>query len=644
MAANGAALLLLAVLLGVLLGYLLATSVAPSGVGIGNGTTVIVRERTLTIEKTVTETVTSTAWATRTETQTLTATKTLTLTETATRTVTATTTRTVTVVQAQLPGQAATAAAYYAEPQPPTEQRLQEQTIGPVTVALTPSYLVVEYRSRSPPGSYVVGVTSGYRVAASLAPPGAGGEDSVHAVYFRASPTGFAGYYPLQALAQKLGDGSYDVVVYGEGGVAWACSLILSHGVASLGDCRGTSYVDTSPSPRFTSYYQVAVSAVNATAIEAVAKAMGVLGVGDPAEAAWRILRWAHENMTYDLEKQRLLNNGTAVGIQPPLETLRLRRGICGDYAVLLSTAALGAGLDAYILVFDRANHAAAAVGLGGALYVLDQRLPPLELQDYLQYYNPVDEIVAVIHLHPGPGGATAVGYWLPRSSIPDTYPDDRAPPGLSEEAMTRLARRTGAEPNQALRSILGLGGGSYWRLSLPALSGIGVQPKHPLTRAYSPVFAQQWASWMADYMEGLLRRYYGDSVNGSFWASIEEDQNFTYVRLYAVPLRGFRVEVDMGAAALTVKVSPVADAVEDVSLLLYQRESSRPCAGVTPPGYRYTDIPYIVASSWRTVNGEAVIVVDLARLRDLASGNCGVGAWLGVWLRGSLVYGLRLN
>lgn len=64
-----------------------------------------------------------------------------------------------------------------------------------------------------------------------------------------------------------------------------------------------------------------------------------------------------------------------------------LDRRLCVNYAVLIASALLFVNMSpVYIIVFERPNHAVAAVVVENMLFVLDQKIPPIELEDYFSY------------------------------------------------------------------------------------------------------------------------------------------------------------------------------------------------------------------------------------------------------------------
>ncbi|GAA0127925.1 hypothetical protein MMMIC1C10_03490 [Methanococcus maripaludis] len=131
---------------------------------------------------------------------------------------------------------------------------------------------------------------------------------------------------------------------------------------------------------------------------------------GDTIEdSIWNIVLWEEDNIEYNHEKAELpspevtywVGGRTEVSdsynntIQSPAETLELKSGICGDYALLTSAMLLEMDYSPiYILTFESTGnpgHAAAAVNLNGNYYIIDQRPPIMDLYNYLDYKKDVE-------------------------------------------------------------------------------------------------------------------------------------------------------------------------------------------------------------------------------------------------------------
>ena len=110
-----------------------------------------------------------------------------------------------------------------------------------------------------------------------------------------------------------------------------------------------------------------------------------------PAESAWNLLAWEEKHIAYDWGRRDALNTGSAQYIQPPSVTVRRGRGVCVDYAVLTAGVLAYMGYPAYVFEIKfygtDVGHAAAAVKINGRFYMLDQKLPPLPLPAYYDYW-----------------------------------------------------------------------------------------------------------------------------------------------------------------------------------------------------------------------------------------------------------------
>lgn len=120
------------------------------------------------------------------------------------------------------------------------------------------------------------------------------------------------------------------------------------------------------------------------------------LSSGSLEDVVWGVLAWIDENISYDEFKAEL----ERPEISDPYETYLERRGICTDYTLLTAALLLEAGWrEVYVLDMSLeelgVNHTAVAVEIGGELYVLDQKLPPLLLANYVKRL----QIVKGVHL-----------------------------------------------------------------------------------------------------------------------------------------------------------------------------------------------------------------------------------------------------
>jgi len=118
----------------------------------------------------------------------------------------------------------------------------------------------------------------------------------------------------------------------------------------------------------------------------------------DCLDSSWNVLEWVEKNIEYDswkalLPSPTILIRGKEVIVQnperfyqTPYETVKLRKGICGDYAILIAALLMNLGCEPFLIRFEfegeNAGHLSAAILLD-QYYVLDQNLPPADLGSY---------------------------------------------------------------------------------------------------------------------------------------------------------------------------------------------------------------------------------------------------------------------
>lgn len=135
----------------------------------------------------------------------------------------------------------------------------------------------------------------------------------------------------------------------------------------------------------------------------------------DCVESSWNILDWVEENIEYDSYKAMLPSptiviRGKEVTIQnpervyqTPFETLRLKKGICGDYAILTFALLRNLECTAYILKVDfekeEIGHLATII-LADQYYVLDQKLPPMDLGSYYKKWLREGKKITKVHIY----------------------------------------------------------------------------------------------------------------------------------------------------------------------------------------------------------------------------------------------------
>jgi len=128
--------------------------------------------------------------------------------------------------------------------------------------------------------------------------------------------------------------------------------------------------------------YDVVIKDFNETVFQQIRECILANGSYSDKDAMWRLVEWADSNVEYQFLK--VLNY-----IYSPLTFMEEKSGVCIDYAVFYASGLLAAGFnEAYVLTFDvgDAGHAVAGIEYNGSMLVLEQHLPIMELQDYIEY------------------------------------------------------------------------------------------------------------------------------------------------------------------------------------------------------------------------------------------------------------------
>jgi predicted transglutaminase-like protease len=100
----------------------------------------------------------------------------------------------------------------------------------------------------------------------------------------------------------------------------------------------------------------------------------------------WHLVEWVDSNTVYDYTKKESASRY----IYDPVTFVERKSGVCSDYAIFYASALLALGSkDSYVLTFDTITgegHAVAALEYNGVLLILEQHLPIMEFEDYVQY------------------------------------------------------------------------------------------------------------------------------------------------------------------------------------------------------------------------------------------------------------------
>ena len=246
-------------------------------------------------------------------------------------------------------------------------------------------------------------------------------------------------------------------------------------------------------------------------------------------------------------------------------------------------------------------------------MFLLDQVLPPIEVGDYIDYV-----------LLGSKGSVSLIKYWVAGGEVQlevlndvelnatDTYPSDALDDEVFYEAVKEFMRK---HPNlildPRLKSLL-YAIGSELRLYTPELVGYGGSARYPVTVLYSPVFRRWWVEMLANYFDGLARKYYNSTLvsGGYFWTAISGGVLRFIAVNYSVPESRVSVLND----SLRLEVSGVS-MVKSLDVLVYKHGDETPVAGVVPEGVEYANIALIRASDWVVRNGSVLLEFRISGL-----------------------------
>ena len=262
--------------------------------------------------------------------------------------------------------------------------------------------------------------------------------------------------------------------------------------------------------------YDVIVYDVNTTVIEFLQNQLiNELGATSYYDLVWKLLEWIDENTEYEYIY-------AIYDVKTPIEFYYERIGICADYAVFTASALLAGGFnETYILEFNTIEeaHATAGVEINGVLYILDQRLPVYEWNDYVEYvFKPEGTVMQILKISLDEHGSSVIEIRPINpnqlmNKYPDTYPSDTIPEQLVHDAMTILSNKLGFTYTSSCLY------NQYYRWELLDWE---------VLKAYTPLFHRQFASLLASTIEKYL---YSDlSKARCVWSTIKDNTLYIYI------------------------------------------------------------------------------------------------------------------
>jgi len=229
-----------------------------------------------------------------------------------------------------------------------------------------------------------------------------------------------------------------------------------------------------------------------------------------PEDAIINLWKWVSNNIEYgeiNGDELCLYKGDVCYVTHSPELVFESKRGVCIDQAVFIATALVSVNISpAYVIAFNKIDHAVAGVVVHGVLYVMDQWIPPVEFKDYVDYVlggDPGD--IAVFEFAKI---STGVGYRasdLPKVSL-ESYKGDILPHIIAYDASMILASRTGLVVSEYAKHMphiivsfnLTTWLEGYYTITLLNLR-IPQQPiEIPLEKFYTPLFHEAWIEFIA--------------------------------------------------------------------------------------------------------------------------------------------------
>lgn len=268
-------------------------------------------------------------------------------------------------------------------------------------------------------------------------------------------------------------------------------------------------------------------------------------------ESVWNVLDWEGQWVTYDREKakepfakiiiypdgRQEVVTGQNNTIQTPYETIMRGKGICTDYTVLTDALLLAMNYSpVYAMGINLTDlgHAAALVRIDGWFFVLDQRLPPMDLGSYYRYWERQGRRVinaTLYEIRPGNDLASVKTLGILRGK--DFLKQDYT---MTENDATALAYRMvgllSEEFNLAVDSSLSLL--SDGKLPEGYKSGKAwVVTYQNLADYYHLIFHEQYAEWLVGRITSDEELFGNIEKSDAVWIEVKAEGNDLAVTLY---------------------------------------------------------------------------------------------------------------
>jgi len=412
------------------------------------------------------------------------------------------------------------------------------------------------------------------------------------------------------SLLNVSGPGIYVVAVFSGGRPVMTFTVNVSRSGWELGylNASGRPLPLCAPPPYPYYLYRILCLQTNPI-LGAVAERVFGKSFPDPLHAVWRVLEWVQSHVRYDWAKERMLAEGKRVVLETPMQVIESGRAICVEYTGLIETALLAVNVPTGFIeipsgVLGPVPHVAPIAVVEGDILVLDQRLPPIEIGDYLQHVlRGLDKPIYLLGYETVLGALpTLVVYFnatLPRI---DTWPSDTLPQSVVAKALNLLEKtsRGAIEPEPRLEQTI------YASSLVIRWRGF---------EFYTPILEDEWVEYLAKL---IAEQIHEQCKHRCFvWASMvgRDALAITYSKKLPPPATAYRVGTE-----LTIVVRNVSSCRGYAAL--YTMNSPRPTKILQPTN------PAI--DTWTQQGSSCLIAIDLPKLAtELPPGTYRLVLWI---------------
>ncbi|WP_297437062.1 transglutaminase-like domain-containing protein [Thermococcus sp.] len=232
-------------------------------------------------------------------------------------------------------------------------------------------------------------------------------------------------------------------------------------------------------------------------------------------ESVWNVLEWEGKNLHYNWTKanetpsyievrsngRNEVVSGGGSELQTPYETIKRGAGICTDYTLLTDALLLSMGYSPVYMMepnLSKSAHSTAVIRVEGWYFVLDQHLPPMDLDAYYGHWRKIgDRIVnaTLYEISTGENRASVkrIGFLNDTDFLKQAYVmDEHDALGLAtgmEEVLSKefnitVDRRLSTGQNGVIPQ--GYNSLSAWSITFEEIAAL-----------YNPAFYSEYVNWL---------------------------------------------------------------------------------------------------------------------------------------------------